>query len=306
MFKDVMSQEVKTSALSGFQDEFLDFILSRKAMMCTPRTIDFYQFTLEKVFDWMQANGITNVESINSKTIRAYLAWMISRDLSDSYINAHARAIRTFLRFLVEEEYIEKVPKFRMPKIANRELPVLDREDVGKLFKACVFPRDYLLISFMVDTGIRRNELSALNWGDINLKNGMVRVRKGKGGKSRVAVTGVKTRRLILKYRRTVEHSDLSPLFQTIRGNRRLTPGGLRSALLNVGKKAGVHVSPHILRRTFATLALRSGMNPLHLQGLLGHSSLEMTRRYVSMVDSDLLEAHKAYGPVDNLDFASK
>ena len=43
------------------------------------------------------------------------------------------------------------------------------------------------------------------------------------------------------------------------------------------------------------------GMNPIRLRGLLGHSSLEMTRRYVSMVDSDLLEAHKAFGPVDNL-----
>jgi integrase/recombinase XerD len=42
-------------------------------------------------------------------------------------------------------------------------------------------------------------------------------------------------------------------------------------------------------------------MNPLHRQGMLGHSSLEMTRRYISMVDDDLLEAHKAFGPVDNL-----
>lgn len=59
--------------------------------------------------------------------------------------------------------------------------------------------------------------------------------------------------------------------------------------------------SPYRQLRTFATLSLRGGMNPLHLQGLLGHSSLEMTRRYVSMVDSDLLAAHKEFGPVDNL-----
>ena len=47
-------------------------------------------------------------------------------------------------------------------------------------------------------------------------------------------------------------------------------------------------------------MSLRAGMNLLHLQGLLGHSTIEMTRRYVQMVDDDLLEAHKTHGPIDN------
>lgn len=75
---------------------------------------------------------------------------------------------------------------------------------------------------------------------------------------------------------------------------------GLRSILLRISERSGVHIAPHALRRTFATLALKAGMNPLHLQGLLGHSSLEMTRRYVQMMDEDLVEAHRMYGPVDH------
>ena len=66
------------------------------------------------------------------------------------------------------------------------------------------------------------------------------------------------------------------------------------------GKDKLPEFSAHALRRTFATLALKAGMNPLHLQGLLGHSSLEMTRRYVQMMDEDLVEAHRLYGPVDH------
>jgi integrase len=54
-----------------------------------------------------------------------------------------------------------------------------------------------------------------------------------------------------------------------------------------ISKRAGVHISPHPLRRTFATLSLRAGMRPMHLQGLLGHTTLEMTRRYTQMVDDD-------------------
>jgi integrase/recombinase XerD len=152
----------------------------------------------------------------------------------------------------------------------------------------------------MVDTGVRRKELCDLNWGDVKIGNGMVTIREGKGGKARSVVIGIKTRRALLKYRKKIEHASASPLFQTVHGNRFTFPG-LRSCLLRISERADIHASPHIFRRTFATLSLRSGMNPLHLQGLLGHSSLEMTRRYVSMVDNDLLEAHKAFGPIDNL-----
>jgi integrase/recombinase XerD len=102
-----------------------------------------------------------------------------------------------------------------------------------------------------------------------------------------------------LAYRKQVDPELEQPLFQTKNGGR-LTNNGLRSLLLRVGKRAGVVVSPHALRRTFATLSLRAGMNLLHLQGLLGHSTFEMTRRYVQMIDDDLLEAHKEHGPIDN------
>ena len=54
-----------------------------------------------------------------------------------------------------------------------------------------------------------------------------------------------------------------------------------------------------MLRRTFATLSIKAGMNLVHLQGLLGHSSIEMTRHYIQMLDEDLIEAHKEFGPID-------
>lgn len=300
MFNDEMASSVKASALSDFQETYMDFMLSRQAMMCTERTLEFYRFTLEKVLDWLKENGISGVQNIDSKAVREYLSSMISRGLSDSYINSHARALRTFLRFLEEEEYIEKVPKFKMPTIAKKNLPVLNSQEVNRLLSACINVREQSLIMLMVDTGVRRKELCELNWGDVNLESGMVNVIQGKGRKSRSVVVGIKTRRILLKYKRKVDHSESSPLIQTVRGGR-YSPGGLRNCLHSIGGRAGIHVSPHILRRTFATLSLRSGMNPLHLQGLLGHSSLEMTRRYVSMVDSDLLTAHQKFGPVDNL-----
>jgi len=71
--------------------------------------------------------------------------------------------------------------------------------------------------------------------------------------------------------------------------------------MMRLSEKAKIHITPHALRRTFATLSIRAGMDVFQLQILLGHSSLEMTRRYVSLVDEDLIRTHQAHGPVDNL-----
>ena len=73
---------------------------------------------------------------------------------------------------------------------------------------------------------------------------------------------------------------------------------GLRSVFVRLGKRAGIHITPHSLRRIFASVSVKAGINLLHLQGLLGHSSLEMTRRYVQILDDDLVEAHRAHDPL--------
>ena len=68
---------------------------------------------------------------------------------------------------------------------------------------------------------------------------------------------------------------------------------------MRISERAGIKVTPHALRRTFATLSRRSGMDLLELQALMGHASLEMTKRYIEMLEDDLIEAHRKHGPID-------
>lgn len=71
--------------------------------------------------------------------------------------------------------------------------------------------------------------------------------------------------------------------------------------LRRAGDRAGIHVSPHMLRRTMATLSIRNGLNVFTLKALLGHSELKTTLKYVTLLDEDLLEAHRQAGPIDSL-----
>ncbi len=282
------------------QDAYTDFILSRQAMLCSPKTIRFYHFTAGRFVKYLEENGVSEPEGVSARYIRAYLASLAAQDLSDSYINGHARAIKTLVRFWYKEKYITSVPSFKMPSIAKKRLPVLAAEQVKHAIGKCTNIRDKAIVMLLVDTGLRRAEVCALNWGTIDISSGIIQVAKGKGGKSRSVVVGIKTRRALLAYRRDINHEDDQPVFQIANGER-LSPNGLRSALLRIGKRAGMHITPHALRRTFATLSLRAGMNLIQLQAMMGHSSLEMTRKYIQMIDEDLIEAHKAHGPIDNL-----
>lgn len=287
-------------ASEKFSEPYLDFILSREAMMCTQRTISWYQFTLGKIISWLEDNYVDSPEKIKSRHVRGLLGEMASKGYADSYIHSYARVMKTFFRFMVQEEYISESIRIQMPKVAEKKLTVYNEVQVRQILRVCKDKRDRAFIQLMVDSGLRLSEVIALNWADVDVSNGIIRVLKGKGRKTRIVVVGVSTRRALLKYRGEVDSQDLKPLFQTITGGR-FTPAGLRSWVLRIGKRAKIHVTPHALRRTFATLSLRAGMDVFQLQALMGHSSLEMTRRYVSLLDEDLIKAHKRYGPIDHL-----
>lgn len=81
----------------------------------------------------------------------------------------------------------------------------------------------------------------------------------------------------------------------------KFTGSGFLQIFKRLKRKTGITVNPHALRRTFVILSLRAGIDPLHLQALLGHARLDMVMYYAQMVDDDLLQAHRTYSPIDNL-----
>jgi integrase/recombinase XerD len=267
-------------------------------MNCRQTTIDFYRYTAGFFLAWIEQQGINQPEEVTARYVRQYIAELVSRGKKDSSVWDHARAIKTMLRFWHNEGYIPQPVKFELPKIAKKRLPVLTAEQLQTILNACSV-RDKAIVMFLVDSGLRRAEACKLNWSDVDMQSGLVRVKNGKGGKDRSAVIGVKTRRALLAYRRTLAAHD-GVLFQTEAGTP-LTGSGMLSIFRRLRKKTGIHVNVHAMRRTFAILSLRAGMDPLHLQNLGGWENLEMVDHYAQMVDDDLLQAHKQHSPIDNL-----
>jgi len=171
--------------------------------------------------------------------------------------------------------------------------------------------RDYTIILTLLDTGIRVSELCSLRLDNLWLEDGMLKVL-GKGSKERLIPIGKQVQRLlwryINRYRPKPAGVNCNFLFLT-RESRPLTKDRVEKIIVYYGSKAGlkgVRCSPHTLRHTAAVKFLRNGGDVFSLQRMLGHASLEMTRRYCELADIDVKRAHMTASPVDNLDLTMK
>jgi len=177
--------------------------LSRRASLCTDASIAYYRDTAGGFVRWAIAQGIEGPTAISGQQVRAYIASVAARGVSDGTVHAHARATKTFLRFLAMEGYRKEAVPVTLPKVAAKRLPVLTPEQVRAVLGACRTARDTALVLLLVDTGLRRAEALSLTWGDVDLESGIVRLRSGKGRKARTVVAGVTCRRGLLRYRWT-------------------------------------------------------------------------------------------------------
>jgi integrase/recombinase XerD len=282
----------------ALKDAYDDYILSRKAKMVRPGTLGVYQDTIEKFIKWMIGQGKDTVDQLTAREVREFLNGYIQTDHKPNYVNLQARNIRAFVKFLAREDYIPKEIRFEIPpKTKDRQL-CLNEEQLGRVLGACETPRDRALVMVLADSGLRAAEALSLNWGNIDVNTGIIFLPRGKGGKPRSTRVGAKTCKAILAYRRTVCHAETDPFAQTYSGER-LQYFGLRMMFERLSKRSGEKVTAHSLRRTFATLSLRAGMDPVHLQALMGHTTLSMTTAYIQLVDGDIMQAHKEHGPLD-------
>jgi site-specific recombinase XerD len=135
---------------------------------------------------------------------------------------------------------------------------------------------------------------------DVDQRNLCIKVM-GKGDKERIIKISPQTSKAIWRY--LLERPDAEPtepLFLSKKGGS-LTTAGLLRLVKRLGERAGVsNAYPHRFRHTFAVNFLRNGGNTFELQHLLGHSSLEMVRRYVNIAQVDIENAHRRASPVSN------
>lgn len=303
----------KPKRLTPLRIAYRGFLLDREASRCTPKTMIHYTYTVGTFVAWLESRGTQSPTEIAANDIRAYLVGLQRRGLRDTTQHAHARGIKTWLNWLVNEGDLEVSPmrNVAMPRLEKRVPPPFAPEDVHRLLRACDTKtakglRDYAIVLALTDTGLRASEFVSLRVSSVDMRTGLITVI-GKGRKQRTVRVGARARKSILRYLGTrpevIPASSLWVAYGfdgTERGP--LTLRGLQIVLRNLGKRAGVApCSPHKFRRTFALWCLRDGMDLHSLRMLMGHADLSILQRYLALAGEDIERAHKAHSPVDNM-----
>jgi len=280
---------------------FSPFLVDREAQGLSPKTLQFYRCELPPFLDWLDGHELT------ADAIRTWLL-QLSERRNPGGVHASYRAIRAFLRWLWQEYELDApnpIAKVRAPKRPQELLAPVSLDVLKAMLDTCqrktpLGDRDRAIIMTLLDTGLRASEFCALNIGDVDMATGAVIVRKGKGGKDRVAFISATTRRELaryLRYRRDAR--DDAPLFATESGGR-LTYSGLRQIVRRRAQAANLDRPPslHSFRRAFALLSLRNGADIYSLQKLMGHADLSVLRRYLCQTEGDLQAVHERTSPV--------
>jgi len=296
-----MSEDSTSQDSYSIAEAFELFVLDMQARRLSELTIKFYRAKLKAFFAHCEANQIDMVGNVNATLIKKYQVTL--HHYSPHYQHGIARAIRAFLKYCESDELIDSCPKFSMPKLPKHVPIIFTNDEVKQVLNGCKSYRDHAICLMLLDTGVRTAELIALNYEDINLKDGSVNVLNGKGGKDRVVYMGAKTRKQLKLYMMREKHSQKrgDPLFITLKGNR-FKIQIFMNLMQRIKKRAGVEsCRAHTFRRTFAVNCLRNEMNIYVLAKLMGHEDITVLKSYLDFVADDLEAAHERAGPVDHM-----
>lgn len=286
-------------------DKFISYLKVEKAV--SPHTLRAYQKDLEIFFDFVN----TSAEKIDPVDVRGFIAEQISSGLSKTTAGRRLAAVRSFFRFLHREGYIKSNPAKvintpRKPKTLPKFLTVDDVFNLVEKPEGIGFTvaRDRAILELLYSSGIRVSELSSLDMGDINLGDGLVKV-KGKGKKERIVPVGAKAVEAIRTYlvERMLLKKREGALFLNRRGSR-LTDRSIRRIVVKYARMVLLdgRIGPHTLRHTFATHLLQAGADLRTIQELLGHASLSTTQKYTHLDVAHLIDVYDNAHPLARSD----
>ncbi len=308
------------------------FILHKAAEGKSQRTLDGYKAHLALLTGYLED---PEMSELDTAALRAFMAYLrtdyvstrpiaVPKQLAPKTLRNYWITLRSFVTWAMAECGIADILKpLNPPEFEPPEIDPLTEAEVQALLQATSHTRrakpdgkvaytmrrptarrDRALLLSLLDTGLRASELARLHVDDVDLNTGAVLVsphNSSRKSKPRTVYLGNTARKALWRYITTRGAAGSDPLFAAGDG-KPLGRTGIRFICRRLGAKAEVAkpVYPHRFRHTFAITFLRNGGDIYTLQRQLGHTSLEMVRRYLAIVQNDVAEAHRRASPADN------
>jgi site-specific recombinase XerD len=299
------------------------YILTCRTEGKTFSTIRGYREKLRRFLGWGEA---AKLGDFTVEMVRDYISHLQSAHkfeghpfnptqaklLSQAAVRNLVIVLRSFSSRLDRELYTAEnvLKRLQVPRAPVKVIEALTDEEIEQLFSSLdvnvdVGCRNAALLMLFLDTGLRSSELLGLQLEDVHLEEQWLKVM-GKGQKERIVPFEAKATRLLQRYATIFRPSTMigNQFFPCVDGSP-LGENAIRIMFSRLGERAGVpRLHIQLLRHTFATRYFLNGGDVFSLQQLLGHTTLEMTRKYADMVGLKKAVKRRKPSPMDSTDAA--
>lgn len=292
-------------------DAFVEFISEKALGGCAEQTIENYRKSLIYYLKYTEYDNDTPIEKVDKESFVKWLSKMRAKKMKHTTINHYIRDVRTFAYWCMdaEREYITPTYEIRQVKGQEPGLKSFKEEQIKILLEK---PRKYdsfgewrswAIVNWVMATGNRGSTICEVKLEDIDFKRKMITLRHTKNKQFQAVPLSTELSHQLKEYINLWLRESLPSdyLFPSVTGEA-LTPNALRHSFARYCNGRGIEqTNLHGLRHSFAEISLDTGRNPFELQKMLGHSTLDMTKRYIHFHDNKVEKDFDKHTPLDNM-----
>ena len=294
---------------------FEEFLAEKAAMNLSAATLKNYRQSVEYFFDFIEATDETPCEEI---TPSYFFQWMNSMNLDGvkhTSINHYLRDCRSFIYWCMNPDRAY-IPSFKVPLMEGQEeqIKLFSDEELEALLEkprrndSFVVWRTWAIVNWVLGTGNRASTITEVRLTDVNYSKKEITLAHTKNKKAQIIPLSSSLDTVLKEYIRMwrKEAPVDGWLFPNV-GEEQLTTNALRHAFAKYCEDRGVErTNIHGLRHNFAKGWVRNNGNMFALQQILGHSTLDMTRKYVKMFSEDIKDDFDKFNPLDTIKSKSR
>ncbi len=286
-------------------NEFISYLQAEKRFSAL--TVEAYQHDMAQFAGYLKDEyELEDLTQVEKPMVKSYIVRMKEEGLVNRSINRKISTLRTFYKYCLRENLMEKSPMtgIKALKLPKTLVKFVSEGDINKVsfgdeadFPTC---RDRLLFELLYQTGMRQAELRGLQDGDVD-RSGMLLKVHGKRNKDRFVPLSREMVNMIAQYQ-TLRDATFPTKADNLMLNDRgeaMTPSFVYNKVHHMleGVTTLKQKSPHVLRHTFATHLLDEGASLVAIQKLLGHEDLATTQIYAHNTIEQLKKIHKQAHP---------
>ena len=310
-----IKKAVSNSAIAVSQ-AFEEFIAEKEAKNLAPSSLRNYRQSYNYFMEFNSFTEETTADEITSNHFFHWIGNMKLEGVKPTSINHYLRDCRTFFYWCMatDREYIKPAFKIEMIKGQEEPLKMFTDEDIENLLikprinDSFATWRTWAIVNWVLGTGNRAATICDVQVGDIDFKAKEIALRHTKSKKAQIIPLSSSLGTVLKEYMR-IWRQDVEGeawLFPNV-GEEQLTTNALRHSFSKYcHDREADRTNIHGLRHNFARAWIRNGGGLVQLQRILGHSTLDMTRRYVNLFADDIKEDFDDFSPLDNIKKAAK